>query len=70
MAISEVEFQKESKILYKVGKLLNDTIESLGFDVNKEEEELVNFKKMMWENASNFDDAEESQVKLMKKIKL
>lgn len=65
MAISEVEFQKESKILYKVGKLLNDTIESLGFDVNKEEEELVNFKKMMWENASSFDDAEESQVKLM-----
>ena len=64
MAISEVEFQKEAKILDKVGKLLSETLDNLGFDVSKEEEQLITFKKMMWENANSFDDAEESQVML------
>ena len=64
MAISEVEFKKEVKILNKVGKLLDDTLDSLGFDVNKEAQELVEFKKMMWENANSFDDGEASQVML------
>ena len=64
MAISEVEFKKESKILDKVGKLLNETIEALGFDVNKEEEDLVEFKKMIWEDAHSFDNMEIAQAKL------
>lgn len=64
MAISEVEFQKEAKILDKVGKLLSETLDNLGFDVSKEEEQLITFKKMMWENANSFDDVEESQVML------
>ena len=50
MAISEVEFAKEEKILKKVKKLLGETLDSLGEDVLYDEENLVEFKKMMWEN--------------------
>lgn len=63
MAISEMEFQKEKKILKKVQKLLGDTLSDLGEDVYQDEENLVEFKKMMWENANSFDDAEINQVK-------
>ena len=62
MAISEVEFKKEKKILSKVHKLLGDTLEELGSDVIQDEENLKEFKKMMWENANDFDDAEAQQV--------
>ena len=62
MAISEVEFKKEKKILSKVHKLLGDTLEELGSDVIQDEENLVEFKKMMWENANDFDDMEAQQV--------
>ena len=62
MAISEVEFKKEKKILSKVHKLLGDTLEELGDCVIKDEDNLKEFKKMMWENANDFDDAEAQQV--------
>ena len=62
MAISEVEFQKEKKILKKVQKLLGETLETLGQDVFQSEEDLVEFKKMMWENSNSFDDGEIQQV--------
>ena len=62
MAISEVEFQKEKKILKKVQKLLGDTLSSLGDDVYEDEENLLEFKKMMWENSTSFDEAEMQQV--------
>ena len=62
MAISEKEFQIETKILQKVEHLLNETITSLGEDVNTDSENLVEFKKMMWADASSFDDGEMSQV--------
>ena len=62
MAISEVEFQKEKQILKKVKKLLGETLESLGKDVFQDEEDLVEFKKMMWENANSFDEGEMQQV--------
>ncbi|MBR1937054.1 MAG: AAA family ATPase [Bacilli bacterium] len=62
MSIGDVEFLKEQKILNKVNKLLTNTLDSLGVDVNKGEEDLVEFKKMMWENASSFDDGESMQV--------
>ena len=62
MAINEVEFQKEKKILKKVQKLLGDTLSILGEDVYEDEENLLEFKKMMWENSSSFDDAEMRQV--------
>ena len=62
MAISELEFNKEKKILKKVQKLLGDTLDSLGEDVYQDEEDLVEFKKMMWENANSFDEGEMQQV--------
>ena len=62
MAISEVEFKKEKKILSKVHKLLGDTLEELGDCVIQDEDNLKEFKKMMWENANDFDDAEAQQV--------
>ena len=62
MAISEAEFQKEKKILKKVQKLLGDTLSNLGDDVYQDEENLLEFKKMMWENSTSFDEAEMRQV--------
>ena len=62
MAISEVEFKKEKKILSKVHKLLGDTLEELGDCVIQDEDNLKEFKKMMWENANDFDDMEAQQV--------
>lgn len=62
MAVSEEELQKEKKILKKVGKLLGDTLKELGADVSQDEENLKEFKKMMWENASSFDEGEMQQV--------
>lgn len=62
MAISEEEFQKEKKILKKVQKLLGDTLSNLGDDVYADEENLLEFKKMMWENSTSFDEAEMQQV--------
>ncbi len=62
MAISEIELRKEKKILKKVQELLDETLSSLGEDVYQDEENLIEFKKMMWEDANSFDDAEMSQV--------
>ena len=62
MAISEEEFLKEKKILKKVRKLLDKNMEELGKDVSNSEEELVEFKKMMWSDSHSFDEGEVSQV--------
>ena len=62
MAISEEEFLKEKKILKKVQKLLGDTLSNLGDEVYEDEENLLEFKKMMWENSTSFDEAEMRQV--------
>ena len=62
MAISEIEIEKEKKILKKVQKLLDNTLEELGKTVTVGEEELIDFKKMMWENAHSFDEGENAQV--------
>ena len=62
MAITEEELVKEKKILKKVSKLLGNTLDELGKDVIQDEENLVEFKKMMWENASSFDAGEAQQV--------
>ncbi len=64
MAVNEIELQKEIKILNKVGELLQSTLSDLGEDVSSFEEENREFKKMMWENAGSFDDAEMSQVRI------
>lgn len=62
MAISEVEYQKEVKILNKVQKLLDKTLDDLGEDVFDKEEGLTEFKKMVWEDASSFDNGEMQQA--------
>ena len=62
MAISELEFSKESIILSKVQKLLNDTLESLGIDVSNDEEDLVEFKKMVWDDSTSFDEGDNVQA--------
>ena len=62
MAISELEFNKETKILHKVQKLLNDTLDSLGIDVSNDDQELVEFKKMVWDNSTSFDNADNVQA--------
>ncbi len=62
MAIEEKELLKEKRILKKVHSLLNDTISSLGVDVSHGEDDLLEFKKMMWENATSFDEGEMQQV--------
>ena len=50
MSIGDVELLKEQKILNKVNKLLTNTLDSLGVDVNKGEDDLVEFKKIDGEN--------------------
>lgn len=62
MAIGEIELEKEKRILKKVHRLLEATLEDLGEDVAQGDEGLVEFKKMMWENANSFDDGEAQQV--------
>lgn len=62
MAISKDEFVKEEKILSKVQTLLLDTLNELGEGVSQDAEEFTEFKKMMWENASSFDEGEMQQV--------
>ncbi len=63
MAVAEIELQKEKKILSKVLDLLEDTLDGLGREVSHSEENLCEFKKMMWENANSFDDGEIQQVR-------
>ena len=63
MAISDVEFKKEEKILNKVNTLLDETYNSLADDVKVGEEDLIEFKKMMWSDSNSFDEGEITQVK-------
>ena len=63
MAISEVELKKEEKILDKVVKLFDDTYNNLASDVKVGEEDLIEFKKMMWSDSNSFDEGEITQVK-------
>ena len=63
MAISGSELKKEEKILEKVISLFDTTYNSLADDVNVGEEDLIEFKKMMWSDSSSFDEGEMTQVK-------
>ena len=62
MGISRDEFKKEEIILSKVKDLLGETLENLGGEVYQDEEDFTEFKKMMWSDASSFDDGEAQQV--------
>ena len=62
MAISELEYKKEEQILKKVNKLLGNTLDDLGFEVKDDQDKLIEFKKMMWQDANSFDEGESIQV--------
>ena len=63
MAISEIEFKKEEKILKKTEELLEDTLRSFSEDVKTSEEDLIEFKKLMWQDSNSFDEGEVQQVR-------
>lgn len=63
MAITKDEFKKEEKILKKVIDLFDETFNSLADDVKVGEEDLIEFKKMMWSDSNSFDEGEMTQVK-------
>ena len=63
MAITENELKKEKKVLEKVITLFDETFNSLADDVKIGEEDLVEFKKMMWSDSNSFDAGEMTQVK-------
>ncbi len=63
MAITKEEFSKEEKILDRVNKLLKDTLDNLAVDVKVGEEDLIEFKKMIWSDSNSFDSGEITQVK-------
>ena len=63
MAITENELKKEKKVLEKVITLFDETFNSLADDVKIGEEDLVEFKKMMWSDSNSFDAGEITQVK-------
>ena len=63
MAISNEELKKEKKVLEKVISLFDETYNSLADDVKVGEEDLIEFKKMMWSDSNSFDEGEMTQVK-------
>ena len=63
MAISELELKKEKLILSKVSNLVDKNLEELSKIVKINEEELIEFKKLMWQDSNFFDNAEIEQVR-------
>ena len=63
MAISKEEYIKEEKILERVNKLLKTTLDNLSKDIKVGEEDLIEFKKMVWADSNSFDEGEITQVK-------
>ena len=63
MTISEIELKKEKLILKKVTELLNKNLNELSKVVKINEEELIEFKKLMWQDSNSFDNAEIESVK-------
>ena len=63
MSITNDELKKEKKILEKVISLFDETYNSLADDVKVGEEDLIEFKKMMWSDSNSFDEGEMTQVK-------
>ena len=63
MSITNEELKKEEKILKKVISLFDETYNNLASDVKVGEEDLIEFKKMMWSDSNSFDEGEMTQVK-------
>ena len=58
MAINDIELKKEKLILSKVTDLVNKNIDELSKVVKVNEEELIEFKKLMWQDSNSFDNAD------------
>ena len=65
MAIVGYELEKEKKILRLTTKLLNDNLETLKKEVKIDAEDLNEFKRMMWDGSSSFDEGDIQQAKLL-----
>lgn len=65
MAIVGKELEKEKKILKLTTNLLNTTLDDLKQEVKIGEEELKEFKKIVWSDAHSFDEGDIGQAKLM-----
>ncbi len=64
MAIVGYELEKEKKILRLTTKLLNDNLETLKKEVKIDAEDLNEFKRMMWDGSSSFDEGDIQQAKI------
>ena len=62
MAISKVELEKEQTKLIKVLEKVDKTLDDASTDLFLKEEELINFRKLNYNDKSSFDRAEFSQV--------
>ena len=63
MAIEEKELKKEKLILKKVNNLLNSHIEELEKEVHIFQDDLIEFKKLVWSDFSSFDQGDIAQAK-------
>lgn len=63
MAILEDELHKEKLILKKVSNLVDSTIDELKKEVKVSEENLTEFKKVVWADSSSFDEGDIAQAK-------
>jgi len=68
MAISDIELKKEKLILSKVNNLVNKNLTELSKIVKVNEEELIEFKKLMWQDSNFFDNAEIEQVRTITSV--
>lgn len=62
MSISKEELKKEKKKLHEVLEKLDKEIEESSSDLFLKEEELINFRKLNYEDKSSFDSAEFNQI--------
>ncbi len=65
MAIEGVELEKEKTILKKVSHLVKKNIDSLKETVKISSNDLVEFKKIIWQDSSSFDAGDISQAKTL-----
>lgn len=63
MAIEGKELEKEKLILRKVSYLINNTIDKLKKEVKVKQEDLIEFKKIVWSDSSSFDDGDIIQTR-------
>lgn len=63
MAIEEKELQKEKLILKKVSNLLDSQIDELEKEVHISQDDLIEFKKLVWGDFSSFDQGDIVQAK-------